>query len=187
MPSEYFDYWKLNNYIPENVCDLILNTYSQYEDATVIVKDDNAQKIQEARDSDVCWINEPFWNNVIIDLVSRVNIESGLKFNIQQIEPLQVTRYVAPHGHYDFHQDGNGFIEGTDNLTRKLSLSCLLNNPEDFEGGELEFYTNSTPQSVKLNKGDVVVFPSYQLHRVKPVTKGERHSLVAWVRGPQFQ
>ena len=116
-----------------------------------------------------------------------MNIESGLKFNIQQIEPLQVTRYVAPHGHYDFHQDGNGFIEGTDNLTRKLSLSCLLNNSEDFKGGELEFYTNTTPQSVKLNKGDVVVFPSYQLHRVKPVTKGERYSLVAWVRGPQFQ
>ena len=186
MPIKHFDYWKIDKYIPENICDHILDTYSQYEEGTIILADDVVNKDEKTRDSDVCWIDEPFWKNTILDVICRVNIDSGLNFNIKTIEPLQLTRYVAPHGHYDFHQDGNGYTT-KNNLTRKLSFSCLLNNSEDFEGGELEFFTSTTPHSVKLNKGDIVVFPSYQLHRVKPVTKGKRYSLVAWVDGPQFQ
>ena len=63
---------------------------------------------------------------------------------------------------------------------------------DDYEGGELEFKI-LTPMgteqisTVKGKKGDVIVFPSYLLHRVKPVTKGTRYSVVAWFGGPPFK
>ena len=41
--------------------------------------------------------------------------------------------------------------------------------------------------NIKLKKGDAILFPSYQWHRVLPVTKGTRQSLVGWVRGPQWR
>ena len=73
---------------------------------------------------------------------------------------------------------------------RKISVSAILN--EDYEGGELQFKT-LTPMgkvqiaTVKGNKGDVIVFPSYINHRVTPVTKGTRYSVVAWYGGPPFK
>ena len=61
-------------------------------------------------------------------------------------------------------------------------MTALLN--DTFEGGEFEFYEIPT---LEMNKGDIVFFPSFELHRVKPVTKGVRHSLVTWFLGPQYK
>ena len=74
----------------------------------------------------------------------------------------------------------------SDDSVRKLSMSCLLTDPSEFEGGNLQVQTSDTPYDVKLEKGDIVIFPSYVLHRVSPVTKGVRHSLVAWANGSAF-
>ena len=185
-----FDFWLLNKHIPDNLCDFMIQNFSDYAEGTIFSdKPDQQHEVKESvRNSDICWIDEPFWCNMFFDFIARVNVTSGLNFDITKIEPLQLTRYVAPHGHYSFHQDGNGYTEiGNGFPVRKLSLSCLLNDPEDFEGGQLEFFTGTKPYSVDLKKGDVVIFPSYQLHRVKPVTKGKRYSMVAWVSGPQFK
>ena len=67
--------------------------------------------------------------------------------------------------------------------TRKLSMSIILN--DDYEGGEFEFYGHK--KSIKPTKGTVIVFPSYMVHRVKPVTKGIRYSVVAWFCGEPFR
>ena len=86
-------------------------------------------------------------------------------------------------------------------LIRKLSITVLLN--DDYEGGEFQFKfanekmkgldkvgrglkTNTLTPPMK-GTGSVIVFPSYQLHRVKPVTKGTRYSLVGWACGPPFK
>jgi len=73
---------------------------------------------------------------------------------------------------------------------RKISFTILLN--DEFEGGEFELEAGSpaNPErihTVDLKKGDAILFPSYTWHRVQPVTKGTRHSLVGWVRGPQWR
>jgi PKHD-type hydroxylase len=77
-------------------------------------------------------------------------------------------------------------------------VTCVLNDPCEFEGGDLEFdarnYSpdkrNEKEHVIKLKdvkKGSVIVFPSFIFHRVKPVTKGVRYSLVVWNRGPVFK
>ena len=68
----------------------------------------------------------------------------------------------------------------TNGKTRKLSMTIVLNN--DYEGGEFQFF-NYKDQLIKEKKGTVIVFPSYMVHRVRPVTKGTRYSLVVWFCG----
>jgi PKHD-type hydroxylase len=71
---------------------------------------------------------------------------------------------------------------------RKLSMAMLLSDPSEFEGGEFQVKTTSDDvQTLEVKKGRAWFFPSYMLHRVTPVTKGVRRSLVLWVGGPQFK
>jgi PKHD-type hydroxylase len=96
-------------------------------------------------------------------------------------EDLQFTRYDgARQGHYDWHQDvGAGRLS-----IRKLSLVTLL--CDGFEGGALELAADRGGP-VPLEPGMTVVFPAYELHRVRPVTAGLRRSLVSWVSGPSWR
>ena len=66
-------------------------------------------------------------------------------------------------------------------------MICLLNEKSEFEGGDFEMLVKSNADKIELNKGDVVVFPSYFLHRVSPVTKGTRYSVVAWALGDMIR
>lgn len=63
-----------------------------------------------------------------------------------------------------------------------LSLTIFVSSPDDYEGGELEMASSYGPQEVKLPAGAAVVYPSSSLHRVKPVTAGERLAAVTWVQ-----
>jgi PKHD-type hydroxylase len=86
-------------------------------------------------------------------------------------------------GHYDWHLDaGNTSIP-----PRKLSFILQLSDPDSYEGGDLQIMNSTEPTTVKKEKGFAVVFPSYTLHRVTPVTKGIRKTLVIWVTGPTFR
>ena len=83
---------------------------------------------------------------------------------------------------------GNNSIIG--GRVRKLSMTILLN--DDYEGGDFQFATYAKEQcevvTPEYNKqGTVIVFPSDMEHRVLPVTKGTRYSLVTWFLGPPFQ
>ncbi|HAT64777.1 MAG TPA: hypothetical protein DCS66_09265, partial [Flavobacteriaceae bacterium] len=54
--------------------------------------------------------------------------------------------------------------------------------PSTFEGGDLELMTKD--KVAQLKQGEAIFFASWLQHRVKPVTKGERYSLVMWFGGP---
>lgn len=95
---------------------------------------------------------------------------------------LQFTRYQAPGEHYEWHID-RGMLTGT----RKLSLSLQLSDPSEYDGGELEMWYGGEPVKASKKRGMITMFPSYVMHRVSPVTKGTRYSLVCWVSGPQFK
>ena len=70
---------------------------------------------------------------------------------------------------------------------RKISMTLLLNDPKNFEGGDLEIFCGETLDSeknkFKLKQGYAVFFASFLLHRVAPVIKGNRKSLVMWFGG----
>ena len=67
--------------------------------------------------------------------------------------------------------------------TRKLSFIIGLSPAESYEGGEITFKVGPSDTSIKLEQGNMIVFPSFILHKVEPVTKGERYVLVGWLRG----
>ena len=132
------------------------------------------------RNSENAWIFDKL--NFIIQAAN----EQFYNFHLNGYAMFQYTTYDE-NGRYDWHTDiclGQKF--GEDAEPRKLSLSLLLN--DDFEGGEFQVNVGKeeTPTTVPLQKGKVVLFPSFMIHRVTPVTKGVRRSLVVWVLGPKF-
>jgi PKHD-type hydroxylase len=99
-------------------------------------------------------------------------------------ENTQISRYKSDNkGHYAKHIDTD---HPKDGVQRKLSISILLNDPSEFEGGELQF-TDVADCKVLTKQGSIVVFPSFIEHVVTPVTKGVRYSAVTWASGPAFR
>ncbi len=105
------------------------------------------------------------------------------KFDLDYIESLQYTCYENPGDHYGRHLD----FDNTWQNYRKLSFSILLDDPSTFEGGDLELFEGDTPITVPRKRGTLVAFPSFIMHRVTPVTQGQRRSLVGWICGPRFR
>jgi PKHD-type hydroxylase len=62
-----------------------------------------------------------------------------------------------------------------------------LSDPDTYEGGNLLMHIDDPGQKIEKKQGKLVLFPSYVLHEVTPVTKGERYSLVAWLTGKPFK
>jgi PKHD-type hydroxylase len=142
------------------------------------------------RASQVAWIGakpelQHVWGK-LAEAVAEVN-SRFFHFDLTGFhEPMQLGLYTEQQqGHYDWHTDAAPSDRA---VPRKLSLSMLLSDPSDFEGGEFQVKTsNDAVQTLETLKGRAWFFPSYTLHRVAPVTKGVRRSLVLWVGGPAFR
>lgn len=140
---------------------------------------------EEIRRSRICWLvgKEFKWLYQRIWQVA-VHVNRKYQFNITEFhDALQVSVYDEhEEGFYSWHMDVS-----TQYLFRKLSISLPLSDPSEYEGGELEFLIEDEPWQAPQEKGNVVVFPSFMMHRVKPVTRGKRYSLVAWIGGPNWR
>jgi len=103
--------------------------------------------------------------------------------NMKITEPAQFTEYPKG-GFYDWHMDLD--INGShEPPVRKISMTILLSDPSTFKGGQLEFMEkNKVPD---LKQGQAIFFASFIRHRVAPVTKGIRRSLVMWFGGTPFR
>jgi PKHD-type hydroxylase len=77
---------------------------------------------------------------------------------------------------------------GTGELSnRKLSITVQLSDPDEYEGGELQFMVNQNIFTAPKDKGTAIIFPSFALHRVTPITKGSRKSIVGWISGAPYR
>lgn len=141
---------------------------------------------EDVRKSKVSWVplsdKAKFIYDKLSMAASKLNSQS-FQFDLFGFaEPLQYAVYDEQGSHYSWHVD-----KLIANLPpRKLSLVLMLSDPSDHEGGDLEFF-GTPPVKMERKKGRLVVFPSYVLHRVTPVEKGIRRSLVAWVCGNKFR
>tara|TARA_R110000772_G_scaffold21669_1_gene59340 strand:- start:190 stop:798 length:609 start_codon:yes stop_codon:yes gene_type:complete len=140
----------------------------------------------DVRDSKISWLypsdNMEWVFRRVTDIVLNLN-KQFFNFDIFGLnEGFQFTNYIAPSNKYGKHIDkiNNG-------LVRKLSLSVQLTEPKEYKGGELYLYEDEKGEEMKKEQGTLILFPSYVLHEIKPVTKGERNSLVSWVTGKQFK
>lgn len=98
-------------------------------------------------------------------------------------ENFQYTVYHGTEGgHYDWHVD-----HGPLHVQRKLSMTVQLSDPAAYQGCDLQFCASGNVETAPRERGTVVAFPSYVLHRVTPIVSGTRRSLVVWTTGPKFK
>lgn len=139
------------------------------------------------------WQYDDEW---VYKLVMEAFLEANNKcfgFELWDIEPPQLCVYYADQGgRYTWHPDIQDLpIEmDPDKMRRKLSMSILLNDATEFEGGEFQLFEGvhgsgePAVYTAPLQKaGDAIVFDSTAYHRVKTVTKGVRAALVIWCWG----
>lgn len=132
-----------------------------------------------------CEKTRHIWDK-IVNVVAQVNAQF-FQFDLTGCcEPAQFGTYNAEDGgHYGWHTD---VLRDVTIAPRKLSMVLMLSDPSEFEGGELHLKTFSDDvTNVEQKRGRAFFFPSYTLHRVTPVTKGVRRSLVLWIAGPPFK
>ena len=103
--------------------------------------------------------------------------------DIRVTENAQFTEYPEG-GFYDWHMDCDVNM-GHEPPVRKISMTLLLNDPSEFEGGDLELMAPG--KFANLKQGHAICFASFLNHRVNPVTRGMRQSLVCWFGGKAFR
>jgi PKHD-type hydroxylase len=148
----------------------------------------NSEVNANIRSSKTAWIGLTPETNFIYDRLGFIARQlNGQFFDLDLwgfVEDLQYTIYDSKDDHYTWHLDRGG---NTSNTPRKLSLVLQLTDPSEYEGGVLEILDSSIPTGVDKERGLVAAFPSFVLHRVTPVTKGVRKTLVVWLTGPRFK
>ena len=194
--------------IPKKECKRLLKyclKNSDFEDASVIntgftaVGDaddmDNEERSKtdhETRKTAISFITDKdnMMNEIVWGFIRQANAEF-FKYELEYFQAIQFARY-RDGGHYAWHQDSSPEDLSVEN--RKLSLTFSLTDDADYDGGLLQFYNGDKPYDDKdhdvekdiKSVGTVIVFDSRDWHRVTPVTKGTRYSIVCWTVGPNF-
>ena len=156
-----------------------------------VAKTEDHEVHENLRKSEISWFNpisENLWLfNKIKDCINDVNTH-WFGYNLIGVEGIQFTKYSYKKDQdpdfYSSHKDTTLLPGGT---VRKLSFTIQLSDPESYAGGDVILY-NSLIDTITLSRaqGSISFFPSYTIHEVVPVTKGDRYSLVAWAYGPAF-
>lgn len=165
-----------------NVCDRLPIQKAVISNAT------EADEFSDIRASKIGWLpctQESEWIYERLSNVARNLNAQFYGFDLYGfVEHMQYTVYESDaNGHYTWHTD----LSDTSASPRKFSLVLQLSDPSEYEGGELQTFTQPEPQAVDKKRGLIAAFPSWALHRVTPVTSGVRRTLVVWVAGPQFK
>ena len=161
---------------------------------------EHLEKSRKKRKSNITWLDERWIYKEIHPYIHEANKEAGWNFQWDFSENAQFTEYGS-NQHYNWHADSweepYNFPDNLDKhgKIRKLSVTLSLSEPFTYEGGNLEFdfrnsadldWTKKETQRTITEirpKGSICIFPSFLWHRVTPVTKGVRHSLVLWNLG----
>ena len=209
--SNYF--WYFTGVLTPRFCDEVIKYALQQKDGIArtggfdkkkLSKED-VKNIQRKRKSDLVWLNDTWIYKEIHPYVHMANKNAGWNFEWSRSESCQFTKYKH-HQYYDWHTDpwDKPYMRKNKNdpnngKVRKLSMTCQLTDGSEYSGGELEFdFRNYDPhlrdesKHIRkvpeiLPKGSIVVFPSHLWHRVKPITRGTRYSLVLWHLGYPFK
>jgi PKHD-type hydroxylase len=179
------NYYWFNGGLTSEEVDKIVEDAKEYPFVKALVVDE--KNTDKFRKSNIKWL--PFdskWDWVIDKIMSQV-VEANdtiWKFDLNSvIDNIQYTEYEGNGGHYDWHLDiGPGSISH-----RKISIVIQLSEPDEYVGGDLEIMTGSDHTKIPRGKGNVIIFPSFLLHRVVPLISGNRKSLVLWVGGGHYK
>tara|TARA_Y100000401_G_scaffold68377_1_gene54786 strand:- start:631 stop:1296 length:666 start_codon:yes stop_codon:yes gene_type:complete len=162
------------------------------------------KNLQKKRKSEIVWMNDKWIYNEIHPFIHQANRDSGWNFDWDFSESCQFTKYGVGQ-HYGWHCDSwdKPYDKPDDpnshGKIRKLSVTVSLSDPSEYDGGNLEFdfrnqvdWERNKKSKIKecteiRPRGSIIVFPSFVWHRVNPVTRGTRYSLVIWNLGLPFR
>ena len=180
--SDYIHYRGL--FLPHEI-DKILNFWEEDKIIKATVSGEDEYN-EELRKSSVMFIDNVPKNNWIYNKLASLAINCNNErywFDLLGFhQELQLTRY-SDGDFFDWHLDfGAGEISA-----RKLSMTIQLSDADAYEGGDLQFMINNKIENAPREKGTIIIFPSFIMHRVTPITKGTRQSIVGWVSGPPYK
>ncbi len=221
--KNYYYYFK--SVLSPKLCDDIINYGKQHTAQMAITGGVNEEdgnykadgklkkkvinNIQKKRKSDIVWMNDKWIYKEIQPLIHEANREAGWNFEWDHSESCQFTKYGVGQ-YYGWHCDSwdepykrdkleDGTYPVDHGKIRKLSVTVSLNDPDEYDGGNLEFdfrnqidWERNKKKAIKScteirPRGSIIVFPSFVWHRVAPVTRGTRYSLVIWNLGQPFK
>lgn len=187
------DYYYIPTGINREVADLIIKQCSEKPLEPSCVLDgavDGVSRIDHSlRTSTHNWISTDNWiSGIMKSMIESANIHYFNYDITKWSDQVQYTVYDGPGSKYQWHTDI--CVSCLDaSIVRKLSISLLLSDPSDYEGGEFQLFLSgdSKMKTIKPALGDAVIFPSTARHRVRPLKSGKRISLVGWYGGPAFR
>lgn len=193
------NYFILEEAVTNRFCDHVIE-YGKYLKEQVAttwgynpdtLSDYDRKELEKTRKSKITWMSDNWMYRQIQPVIHEVNALAGWNFQWSMTESFQFTKYEGNQKqHYDWHTDSG---DADDNgLTRKISASLILANDDEYEGGDFQICIPNPNQNKIINiklkqKGTMIFFPSFVWHRVVPVTKGTRYSLVCWSKGNLFK
>ena len=201
MDLKYY-WWSFPKALNDNLCDSIIE-HSLNQKIEQGKTGQNFKKNNfKTRDSNIVWLKDEWIYKEIFPYINAANKNAEWNFHWSTSESMQFTIYNKEQ-HYDWHQDAfptykNPSILDCYGLTRKLSVVCQLTDQKKYTGGELVFDTRDYSPEERdkkkheqiyfelKQKGTIVVFPSFVWHKITPVKKGTRYSLVSWHLGYPF-
>ena len=202
-------FWYFKSAVPAHICDHIVKYGLQTKEQMAVtggygdpnkLNQQQVKDLKKKRDSNIVWLSENWIYKELHPYIRQANANAGWQFQWDFSEACQFTKYEKGQ-YYDWHCDSWENVYNQPNTPshgkiRKLSVTLSLSDEKDYKGGELEFdFRNKYPDK-KSNtmtckeirpKGSLVIFPSFVWHRVTPVTKGSRYSLVIWNLGWPFK
>jgi hypothetical protein len=176
-------FWHFINAVPEDACNRLINSVEQLDTETAKIGG-GANDVVDKKIRDVKKIQLSAWTGLGAQMAGMglsAN-QQAWKFDVTHSNQCDYLIYDV-EGHYHAHTDT--FMDPTQTECRKLTVLAFLN--EDFEGGRLFLQIGYEKIYPPQNAGTVLVFPSFILHGVEPVTKGIRRSVVTWLVGPWFK
>jgi len=201
--ENYYYYFK--SALSTKFCEDILNFSKQFEPKVgqTFGNPNIENNTTKNRKSNVIFIDEKWIYKEIHPFIHEANIRSGWNFQWDFSESCQFTKYGVGQ-YYGWHCDSykepyhNNPNTNLNGKIRKLSVTVSLSEPEDYDGGDLEFDFRDTVIKKRVSsrlhtcdeikpRGSIVIFPSFVWHRVTPVTRGTRYSFVVWNLGYPFK
>ena len=175
-------FWHFPNAVPEEACKRVINFAEQLDNEVAMIGGDVGVVDKKIRD--VKKVQLPAWTGLGAQMAGMglsAN-QQAWKFDVTHANQCDYLIYDI-EGHYHAHTDT--FMDPTQAECRKLTVLAFLN--DDFEGGRLFLQNWHQKIYPPQNAGTVLIFPSFMLHGVEPVTKGIRRSIVTWLVGPWFK
>lgn len=176
-------YWYVPNAISDAACDSMIEKFEQLQTEKAEVGSFESARL-DLNVRDVNKIPLPFDVGIGATLagIALLANSKAWKFDVTHQNQSEYLKYDL-NGHYVTHMDTG--MNPENNETRKLTVLAFLN--DDFEGGKLYIKSGDQIYYPPQSKGTVLIFPSFLLHGVEPITSGIRRSIVTWMVGPWFK